>query len=160
MDDLLDNLNEDWCGADRPKYRLAAANEIERLKKTLFQGQEEICQRLGRVLKYPWYKDDPHTFPVAIADDGVCIGAHTAETLVAEAEIKIQSLERELAGATTLMNKYCSEMVRADAQAAAMREALESVLRAYGRVRWQDEIALVMNTVRSALSTDAFTPSP
>lgn len=58
----------------------------------------EICQILGKVLKYPWYKDDPKNFPDATESDGVCVGEHTAETIAMEAAAEIERLRSLLLG--------------------------------------------------------------
>jgi hypothetical protein len=43
------------------------------------------CEQIaGKALGYPWYKDDPSTFPGATEADGVCIGEHVGDTIVAE----------------------------------------------------------------------------
>ena len=57
---------------------------------------EEVCQILGKALKYPWYKDDQKTFPSATEGDGVCVGDNDAGSLAQQAADKIQKLEKEL----------------------------------------------------------------
>lgn len=59
----------------------------------------EICQILGKVLKYPWYKDDPKNFPDATESDGVCVGEHTAETIAMETAAKIERLQKRVEAA-------------------------------------------------------------
>lgn len=54
---------------------------------------EEIEQILGKALGYPWYKDNPDTFPKAIEADGVCVGIETAWSLAKIAADKIKELE-------------------------------------------------------------------
>lgn len=49
------------------------------------QSDNEIEQILGKALGYPWYVDDPVSFPEATEEDGVCAGEHTAVTLAMEA---------------------------------------------------------------------------
>lgn len=56
----------------------------------------EICQLLGKVLGYPWYKDDPKNFPDATEENGVCVGGHVAVTIAAEAASKIKVLQDKL----------------------------------------------------------------
>lgn len=41
-------------------------------------------QHAGRALHYPWYSDDQKNFPGATKAEGVCIGEHTVDTIVAE----------------------------------------------------------------------------
>ena len=72
-----------------------------RTKKQLRQEVEgrilqlvEVEQILGKVLGYPWYKDDQKNFPGATEDDGVCVGEHVPETLAEEAASRILELQR------------------------------------------------------------------
>jgi hypothetical protein len=47
--------------------------------------QLDACEQIaGKVLGYPWFKDDQKNFPGATEADGVCIGEHVAETIVEE----------------------------------------------------------------------------
>ena len=54
---------------------------------------EKIEQILGKVLGYPWYKDDPKNFPTATEADGVCVGIETAWSLAMIAADRIKELE-------------------------------------------------------------------
>lgn len=58
--------------------------------------EHEIQQTLGKVLGYPWYKDDPENFPDAKEADGVCVGEHTSETLASEAAALIAKLQQQV----------------------------------------------------------------
>lgn len=70
---------------------LKASNE--RLKSAAIAANEEICQTLGAVLGYPWFKDSPEIFPNASEADGVCVGPDTAETLAVAAAGRIKTLK-------------------------------------------------------------------
>jgi hypothetical protein len=72
-----------------------AAAEIERLRLGCTMLNSEVCQRLGKALGYPWFKDDQENFPGATEDSGVCTGDHVAETIAAEAARQIGNLEAE-----------------------------------------------------------------
>ncbi len=72
-----------------------AADEIERLRLGYTTLNSEVCQRLGKALGYPWFKDDQENFPGATEDSGVCTGDHVAETIAAEAARRIGNLEAE-----------------------------------------------------------------
>ena len=69
--------------------------EMTRQRDAGMLGHSEIEQRLGKALGYPWYKDDPKNFPDATEKDGVCVGAHVAESLAAEAASVIIKLRKE-----------------------------------------------------------------
>lgn len=77
--------------------RAESQARIAQLEKGCAQQNEEICQTLGKVLGYPWFKDDQKNFPGATEAEGVCVGEHVAETIAAEAAARITALERELA---------------------------------------------------------------
>lgn len=57
---------------------------------------DEVCQRLGKALGYPWFKDDQQNFPNATEENGVCTGEHVAESIAAEAASWILKVEAEL----------------------------------------------------------------
>jgi hypothetical protein len=68
---------------------LNAANErIKRLRDGIAKQNLEIEQTCGKVLDYPWFKDDQKNFPEATEKDGVCVGEHVAETIAAELALK------------------------------------------------------------------------
>ena len=54
------------------------------LRKGIFEQNQQIEQTCGKVLGYPWFKDDQKNFPGATENDGVCVGDHVAETIVSE----------------------------------------------------------------------------
>lgn len=60
---------------------------------------EDISQVLGKVLGYPWFKDDRANFPDATESDGVCVGEHVAISLADEAAAKITRLRQALEAA-------------------------------------------------------------
>ena len=74
-----------------------AAAEIERLRLGYVTLNSEVCQRLGKALGYPWFKDDQENFPGATEESGVCTGEHVAESIAAEAARRIGNLEAERA---------------------------------------------------------------
>ncbi len=55
-----------------------------------------VEQTLGKILGYPWYKDDKKNFPDATEEDGVCVGEDTIETLADRAAERIRHLEEEI----------------------------------------------------------------
>lgn len=87
--------------------------------------------------------------------------AHLLNSSIPKTELEhyaadeIERLEGELVECKEWNAKKGFERDRLEAQSAAMREAIESVVRAYGHMNWQDEVSLAMNGVRSALSPDA-----
>jgi hypothetical protein len=72
-----------------------AAAEIERLRDACTKMNTEVCQRLGKALGYPWFKDDQKNFPGATEESGVCTGEHVAEIIAAEAADEIERLRAE-----------------------------------------------------------------
>jgi len=59
-------------------------SEIARMRHAYDAYEHEIQQLLGKALGYPWFKDDQKNFTGATEADGVCVGEHVAETIVAE----------------------------------------------------------------------------
>ena len=59
-------------------------DRIKRLEEGILKDNQEIEQTCGKVLGYPWFKDDQKNFPGATEKDGVCVGDHVAETIVSE----------------------------------------------------------------------------
>lgn len=52
------------------------------------------CEQIaGKALGYPWYKDDQKNFPGATEADGICIGDHVADSIVAELATAFQATE-------------------------------------------------------------------
>jgi uncharacterized protein (UPF0218 family) len=79
------------------------SEKIMRLREGLLEQNQNIEQTCGKVLAYPWFKDDQKNFPGATEKDGVCVGDHVAETIVselakkhAEALSRIKRLEEAL----------------------------------------------------------------
>ena len=69
---------------------------IDNLRNACAKQNEDVCQTLGKVLGYPWYKDDQANFPGATEENGVCVGEHVAETIAEEAARRIEKLEGAL----------------------------------------------------------------
>lgn len=64
---------------------LNAANQrIKRLEEGILKDNQEIEQTCGKVLGYPWFKDDQKNFHGATEKDGVCVGDHVGATIVSE----------------------------------------------------------------------------
>ena len=71
--------------AGQLERELNAANDrIKRLRDGIAKHNQTIEQACGKVLGYPWFKDDQKNFPGATEKDGVCVGDHVAETIVSE----------------------------------------------------------------------------
>jgi hypothetical protein len=70
------------------KY-LEAVGTISGLRSERWEAE----QILGKALGYPWYKDDPASFPDATEADGVCVGEHTVVTLAMEAAKRLTIYE-------------------------------------------------------------------
>ena len=70
--------------------------EDARLRKECSKENDDICQTLGRALKYPKFVDDQAAFPGAAEADGVCVGDHVAASLACEAADEIGRLRAEV----------------------------------------------------------------
>lgn len=69
--------------------------EVKRMKAAASTINEEVCQTLGKVLGYPWFKDDLGNFPGSTEAHGVCVGDHVAESIAAEAAERIEALRAD-----------------------------------------------------------------
>lgn len=72
---------------------LDAAAENAKLRTAYYKVESEVCQTLGKVLGYPWFKDDQKNFSGATEADGVCVGEHVAESIATEAADVITRLQ-------------------------------------------------------------------
>ena len=93
-----------------------AADEIGRLRLGYTTLNSEVCQRLGKALGYPWFKDDQENFPGATEESGVCTGEHVAESIAAEAARRIGNLEAELDEAIQCGYDWCDQAKKARAE--------------------------------------------
>ena len=59
-------------------------------RKLYFDLANEVEQTLGKALGYPYYSDDQKNFPGTTEADGVCVGDHVPESLLAEAASKLK----------------------------------------------------------------------
>ena len=82
----------------------------EKLKNQAIENDHEISQIIGKLLGYPWYKDDQKNFPGATEENGVCVGEHVAVTLVMEIIDKYKKLEEELK--VKIKNRYGNDAVK------------------------------------------------
>lgn len=74
----------------------AAEAELARVRELVSRDNDEICQALGKVLDYPWFRDDQVNFPGATEEQGVCVGDHVAASIADEAARKIASLRSQI----------------------------------------------------------------
>jgi hypothetical protein len=81
---ILCELTGCESGRDIPDWIVDAKERIKLLEYGIAKQNLEIEQTCGKVLGYPWFKDDPKNFPGATEKDGVCVGEHVAETIAAE----------------------------------------------------------------------------
>jgi hypothetical protein len=89
----LRQLSEDIQSEDGVANACVAesAQRLEELGAMIMQLRDGIAkqnitieQTCGKVLDYPWFKDDQKNFPGATEKHGVCVGDHVAETIAAE----------------------------------------------------------------------------
>jgi len=97
--------SDGWTRADCAE----AAAEIERLRLACTTMNAEVCQRLGKALGYPWFRDDQENFPGATEENGVCTGEHVAESIAAEAAAEIERLRAERDEAVATLALYRAE---------------------------------------------------
>jgi hypothetical protein len=81
---VLQIMRDQWL-ADIQCAKIRDLQErIKLLEHGIAKQNLEIEQTCGKVLDYPWFKDDQKNFPGATEKDGVCVGEHVAETIAAE----------------------------------------------------------------------------
>jgi len=94
------------------RQQLADAEaRIQTLRDAIARDEDDICQTLGKVLGYPWYKDDQKNFPGATEADGVCVGEHVAASIAAEAARRVRELEEAGREMMTAANELMTEFV-------------------------------------------------
>lgn len=71
-------------------------------------------QIAGKALGYPWYKDDQKNFPGATEADGVCIGEHVGDTIVAELATAYSNLALERDGLREALKPFADEAASFD----------------------------------------------
>ena len=118
VEEMMDNI------ASLEKENKNLVFEISTYKHKAAIDNEDICQALGKVLGYPWYKDDPKNFSGATEESGVCVGEHVAVTIAAEAAKKIE-IQREM---ILDRDKYIEELVECDEKMHKEYEWLEDRL--------------------------------
>jgi hypothetical protein len=69
---------------------------FNRLRKACSIQEDEICQAAGKVLGYPWFKDDQKNFPGATEANGVSVGEHVAASIVEELVQRYKELEARI----------------------------------------------------------------
>ena len=78
------------------KQRDKANDRIKRLECGIAKQNLEIEQICGKVLNYPWFKNDQKNFPGSTEVDGVCVGEHIAETIASELARKYTELQERI----------------------------------------------------------------
>lgn len=90
LDDLKATAQKLYKGAFEQQER------VQLLERGIASQNQEIEQMCGRALGYPWYKDDQKNFPGSTDADGVCVGEHVAETVVAELVGKYNTAQKRI----------------------------------------------------------------
>ena len=122
MTDIVERLREGRTDGTALRWSVTdihheAASEIERLRLAFTELNAEVCQRLGKALGYPWFRDDQENFPGATEENGVCTGDHVAESIADEAADEIERLREALAAALVARGERIALMT--DARSAA-----------------------------------------
>jgi len=102
--DRIKRLEEDLMDAKNKHAALVAdvalyedrGERIKRLEYGIAKQNTEIEQTCGKVLDYPWYKNDQKNFPSSTEVDGVCVGEHIAETIASELARKYTGLKQRI----------------------------------------------------------------
>lgn len=124
--DISAACKEGWDQARKRQDQIRNLEaEIERLRLACTTMNTEICQRLGKALGYPWFKDDQEIFPGATEENGVCTGEHVAESLAAEAADWIGKLEAQRDRAVEARNLAIKEVADMARQAGSWRGIAE-----------------------------------
>lgn len=76
--------------------RAEALKNAEFYKDACIHMNEEVCQVLGKVLGFPWFKDDQKNFPGATEKDGICQGEYTCESMADLAAAEIIKLRKAI----------------------------------------------------------------
>jgi hypothetical protein len=126
-------MRDQWL-ADAQCAKIRELNErIKLLEYGIARQNLEIEQTCGRVLDYPWFKDDQKNFPGATEKDGVCVGEHVAETIAAElarkyteAKQRIKRLEEAVESIQEYWNRDNNERAMENACWHAWRKAKEA----------------------------------
>ena len=130
---VLQIMRLQWL-ADAQCAKIRELNErIKLLEYGIARQNLEIEQTCGRVLDYPWFKDDQKNFPGATEKDGVCVGEHVAETIAAElarkyteAKQRIKRLEEAVESIQEYWNRDNNERAMENACWHAWRKAKEA----------------------------------
>lgn len=85
---------------------LPAEAELRRQITGYQHHLREAEQVAGIALGYPWFKDDQENFPGSTAADGVCVGEHIGETIVAELADKFTALKAEVVKAVEALEPF------------------------------------------------------
>jgi hypothetical protein len=119
-DDQMISLDQAWV--------ISLMHDIDRLLAKLAAAEHERdgyachlreCEQIaGKALGYPWFKDDQKNFPGSTEADGVCIGEHVGDTVVAELASRLTAANEQLA---YLQREYQDEASRAEIEAMAKR---------------------------------------
>jgi hypothetical protein len=111
--EVLRIMRDQWLADIQCAKIRELQDRIKRLEHGIAKQNLEIEQTCGRVLDYPWFKDDQKNFPGATEKDGVCVGEHVAETIAAElarkyteAKQRIKRLEEAWIPASTKPEGY------------------------------------------------------
>jgi hypothetical protein len=120
--EVLQIMRDQWL-ADAQCTKIRELNErIKLLEYGIAKQNLEIEQTCGKVLDYPWFKDDQKNFPGATEKDGVCVGEHVAETIAAElarkyteAKDRIKRLEEALESIREYWNRDNNNRAMIDA---------------------------------------------
>jgi hypothetical protein len=84
-DDLAWMIQDLQAGSEMKRQKLVELlMRCQQFQNLTFASLHCIEQTAGIALGYPAYKDDQKNFPDATEKDGVCIGEHVTETIVAE----------------------------------------------------------------------------
>ena len=123
MDEWRKLSEEISARQEAEKQIIGLQGKVKFYKDACIKMADEVSQTLGKVLGYPWYKDDQKTFPNAVEADGVCVGDAVAESLAEQAANRIKELnglmigieialsrDEDIPGAMRLVTSYTKKL--------------------------------------------------
>lgn len=97
-----------WCPTCVQILQDEYKADLEKTQRTFFEMEQTLAKALGG---FPTYRDDPKSFPwIDPSDDRVCVGEHTASSLVDMIAGKYKALQEDLGTQERLVKRLCRLM--------------------------------------------------
>lgn len=130
---------------------------VKHLEDGCIKSNDDICQTLGKALKYPWFKDDQKNFPGATEENGVCVGDHVAESIAMEAARVLAERDKTIERLRAVNERDRTQVaigINAVIEAIRKREWLRLGRGSYewNDDRWMDEFGQAIDEIQAALN--------